>query len=100
MRQTTVSRRRLLVGASVGSAALAVSATVGDPAAVRAQTGDAISAEFVGELAQATDLPLAPQRLQPLAVQLRDSMAQLRALRPAGYDDLVPASVFAVPLGE
>ena len=96
MRKARVSRRRLLVGAGT---TLAATAMVGDIPAGQAQTGQAISAELVTQLAQYTGVPLAPERLEPLAAQLRDSLAVLRAMRPEGWDDLVPASIFSVPRG-
>jgi hypothetical protein len=95
MRKARLSRRRLLVGAGT---TLAAAAVVGDPAAGQAQVGP-ISAELVTQLAQYTGVPPAPDRLEPLATQLRDSLAALRAMRPEGWDEMVPASIFSVPRG-
>jgi hypothetical protein len=91
-----MSRRRLLAGAG---ATLAAGALAGDALAGQAEPGETISAALVSQLAQYTGVPLAPERLAPLAAQLRDAQATLRAMRPEGWDELVPASVFAVPAG-
>jgi hypothetical protein len=56
-----------------------------------------ISAELVAHLARYAALPLPPDRAAQLAARLAGPLVALRSLRPDGYDDLQPASIYRVP---
>ncbi|HEY7063040.1 MAG TPA: hypothetical protein VII06_16295 [Chloroflexota bacterium] len=101
MRRRPVSRRRFLASAGTGAVALAVSGSTAAPAgaAVPAQTGSSISADEVQQLAEYANLTLPPGDIQALVTGLGSPLATLRALRPAGFADLLPADVYTVPPG-
>jgi hypothetical protein len=59
-----------------------------------------VSAEALAQIAAYAELPLTPERATTLAPLLLGPLAVVRALQPAGYDDLQPATAYHVPLGE
>ena len=59
--------------------------------------GAELSPELLGAIARYANLDLTPERAALLAPLLAPSLQALRALRPAGYDDLVPAVVVQIP---
>jgi hypothetical protein len=98
MRIRFVSRRRFLASMGAGSAAMALGPAVGEGAAERLQQPDgAVSPALLEQLAQYADFPLPPDRAHQLSALLGGPLAALRQLRPAGYDNLEPASIFRVP---
>ncbi|HLH27121.1 MAG TPA: hypothetical protein VK066_31765 [Chloroflexota bacterium] len=59
-----------------------------------------VSPEALAQLAAYAELPLSAERAAALAPLLTGPLATIRALRPAGYDDLQPATAYRVPKGE
>lgn len=61
------------------------------------QSPPRVTADLLAQLAQYAGLPLPPDHLEQLVPLLAGTLAELRALRPEGYDALQPASVYRVP---
>jgi hypothetical protein len=98
MRKLSVSRRRFLASAGAGSVALALGPETGQGAVVELQQpAGTVSPELLEQLAQYANFPLPPDHARQVAPLLDGPLAALRQLRPAGYDDLEPASIFRVP---
>jgi len=102
MRRRALSRRRFLAGAGTGAVAVAIGAQTTGPAgaAVSAEADGQMSTEVVQQLAEYADLPLPSGTAEVLATQLGRPLATFRAMRPAGYEGLLPAVIFTVPAGD
>jgi hypothetical protein len=100
MRKRSLSRRRFLATAGAGGAALALGPASSERvlAEPTAQGGPATSPQFLAQLAEFASLPLPPDRAAQLAPFLVGVLTNVRAMQPAGYDDLEPATVFRVPV--
>ena len=57
-----------------------------------------VSGQLLIQLARFANLPLPDDRAEALARTLGPALARLRAIRPADYEHLAPASTFRVPL--
>jgi hypothetical protein len=57
-----------------------------------------ISGQLLVQLARFANLRLSDDRAEVLARALGPALARLRAIRPADYEQLAPASTFRVPL--
>jgi hypothetical protein len=101
MRRPSVSRRKFLASAGAGAVVLTASRPPGASAraAMPAQAASGMSADAVLQLAEYANLSLPPGDVQTLVTQLGTPLTTLRAMRPAGFADLLPADVFTVPPG-
>jgi hypothetical protein len=89
-----IARRALLQHVGVGGALLAASHAAPAWAHDQAQQGTLISAATVAQLAEYAGLPLDAERAAILAPRLQGTLLAIRAMQPANYMDLAPATAF------
>ncbi len=99
MPRPSITRRRLLLGAGLGGAALVLELPTppGALASVQEQTAGGITPELLTQLAQYGGFPLSPEHAAANAPLVAGALAAMRQARPPGFGDVMPAPVFRVP---